>query len=68
MAANEGDTAADMRALAEDITAIWGAIAATTDPDRRQELIDRYGADLVQSSNRYAVAMEQMGLKGPYDA
>ncbi|MGI9406624.1 MAG: NAD(P)-dependent oxidoreductase, partial [Hyphomicrobiaceae bacterium] len=66
-AADDSDTAARLRALAEDITAIWGAIAATADPARRQELIDRHGADLIQSSNRYAVLMEQMGLKGPYE-
>ena len=65
-AALPGELPGDMRKLAEDMAAIWGALAATEDPDRRQILLDRYGARLVQSSNRYCTEMERLGLKGPY--
>jgi len=65
-AAVPGTTPDDMRKLAEDLAAIWGALAATDDPDRRRVLLERYGARLVQSSNRYSALMEGMGLQGPY--
>ncbi len=60
------DTLAEMRALAEAMAAFWGAVAATKDPVRRQVLIERYGAELVKSSNCYARNMEAYGAKGPF--
>ena len=65
--ATDKNTSARLRALSEDMTAIWGALHATTDPERKQELIDRYGQDLIRASNTYAVMMEHLGLKGPFD-
>ncbi|MGQ0486103.1 MAG: NAD(P)-dependent oxidoreductase [Hyphomicrobiales bacterium] len=53
------------RETAETLAAIWGALAATDNPERRQELIVRYGARLVIGGNRYAVLMEKLGLTGP---
>ncbi len=44
-----------------------GALAATRDDDRRQEIILRYGRDLIRQSNRYAVLMDSMGLTGPFN-
>jgi hypothetical protein len=35
------------------------------DPERRAELIERYGARLVLDSNRYASLVEKLGLRGP---
>ena len=40
-------------------------MAATDNPERRQELIARYGAKLVKNGNQYAVLMEKFGLTGP---
>ena len=57
---------AQLRSTAEEITALWGAIGSTTDPDRRQELIDRHGPRLVKASNAYDALMERLGLKGPW--
>jgi hypothetical protein len=48
------------------MAAIWGALAATTDPERRKELIERHGARLVKTSNAYATLMRKLGLEGPY--
>lgn len=65
-AAANADALAGLRSLAEELTAIWGAIGATTDPDRRRELIDRHGPRLVKASNAYDALMERLGLKGPF--
>ncbi|MGB0846812.1 MAG: NAD(P)-dependent oxidoreductase [Thiolinea sp.] len=57
---------AEMRAAAEEMAAFWGAVEATKDPVRRQELIERHGAGMVKSSNCYARNMEASGAKGPF--
>jgi len=57
---------AGARDAAERLGAMWGAIAATPDPDRRQELLERYGAELVRTGNAYTTLVEGLGLKGPY--
>ncbi len=62
---NEG-ALREARETAERITAIWGALSAIEEPDRRRVLLERYGKDLILSSNRYATLMEELGLKGPY--
>ena len=61
-----GDEAAQLRELAEEMAALWGAVASTNDADCRQALTDLYGADLVKASNKYASLMEALGLQGPY--
>ena len=50
----------------EEITAIWGALASTPNAERRAELIERYGSQLILASNSYASLIEGAGLKGPY--
>ena len=55
-----------IRNAAEMLTAHWAAISSTTDAQRRAELVDRYGAELVQNSNTYISLIEKLGLKGPY--
>jgi len=55
-----------MRHAAEELAAIWGAIDATTDPDRKAELLSRYGAKLVKAGNTYASLASGAGLKGPF--
>jgi lactate dehydrogenase-like 2-hydroxyacid dehydrogenase/phosphoserine aminotransferase len=57
---------ANLRHVAEELAALWGAIDATKDTDRRAELLKRYGADLVQAGNRLASLSSANGLKGPY--
>jgi len=60
------DTLNAIRDAAEALTAHWAAIHSTTDTNRRTELLERYGADLVKHSNTYISLIEKMGLKGPY--
>ncbi|MEL7542664.1 MAG: hypothetical protein AAGJ70_02700 [Pseudomonadota bacterium] len=67
-AAHDPQATTALRAAAEEASAIWGALDATHDPERKAELLSLYGADLIKASNRFATLMEQMGLQGPYDA
>ncbi|MEL6290086.1 MAG: NAD(P)-dependent oxidoreductase, partial [Pseudomonadota bacterium] len=64
--AADAEAAKFLRALAEEMSAIWGALHATHDADRRAELLASYGADLVAASNRYTAMMDELGLQGPY--
>ena len=54
------------RKQAEAMAAIWGALSATTNPDRRNDLIARYGAMLVKAGNQHQLLLEKLGLQGPY--
>ncbi|MGO4339254.1 NAD(P)-dependent oxidoreductase [Labrys sp. KB_33_2] len=65
-AVGDEEVLAQTRAASEALAAIWGALCATTDPQRRAALIERYGASLVQHTNRYAALVDRLGLKGPY--
>jgi len=62
----EDEFLSKMRQTTEEITAIWGALASTPNPERRAELIERYGSQLILASNTYASLIEGAGLKGPY--
>ena len=55
-----------MRQMAEGLAATWAALDAIADPQRRSELIERYGEQLILDSNRYCSLMGKLGLKGPY--
>jgi hypothetical protein len=57
---------ANMRRIAEELAAIWGAIDATKDAAQRAELLQRYGADLVLAGNTIASLTGANGLKGPF--
>ena len=60
------DTVTQMRAMAENMAAFWGAVEATKDPERRQVLLDRHAAEMVKNSNCYSREMERFGAKGPF--
>ena len=62
----EDDFLANARKTSERLAAIWGSLSATTDPERRAELLERYGSELIFESNRSATLVEGSGLKGPY--
>ena len=57
---------ANLRHVTEELAALWGAIDATKDTDRRAELLQRYGSDLVQAGNTLASLSSANGLKGPF--
>ena len=58
--------AAQARKEAEEMAAIWAALASANTEDARQLLIARYGARLVKTFNTYATRMRRLGLEGPY--
>ena len=62
----DADFLAKIRQTSEEITAIWAALESTPNPERRLELIERYGSQLILASNTYASIIEAEGLKGPY--
>ena len=62
----DNGTIARARKQAEAMAAIWGALSATTNPDRRKDLIERYGAMLVKAGNQHQVLLQKLGLQGPY--
>ncbi|MDP7438378.1 MAG: NAD(P)-dependent oxidoreductase, partial [SAR324 cluster bacterium] len=64
--ADDAQFLAKMRKTTEEITAIWGALDSTPNPERREELIERYGSKLILASNTYASLIDGEGLKGPY--
>ena len=64
--ADDAQFLAKMRKTTEEITAIWGALDSTPNPERRSELIERYGSKLIMASNTYASLIDGEGLKGPY--
>jgi len=64
--ADDAEFLAKMRKTTEEISAIWGAFDSTTNPERRAELIERYGSQLILASNTYASLIDGEGLKGPY--
>ena len=50
---------AKMRQAAETMAAILAAIDSTSDPARRQELLDRHGAKLAAAAKTYAALVDQ---------
>lgn len=58
---------AKAREAAETLAALWGALSSTRSAERREELIQRYGAKLVKASNAYASLMKKLGLEGPFE-
>ena len=63
---SDPETLRKARQEAEAMAAIWGALSATSDTERRRELIERYGARLLRNINQYKLLMEKLGLEGPY--
>ena len=64
--AADAETIAELRASAEKMAAFWGAVQATDNPELRQNLISRYGAELLHAVNSYDQLMIANGIKGPY--
>ncbi len=56
------------RETAEKLAAIWGALASVQDDERRQMLVERYGADLLKAFNSHKSLMQSFGIEGPFKA
>ena len=55
-----------LRKKAEHLAAFWAALDSVKDKERRAELLERYAANSILESNRYATLVEALGLRGPY--
>ena len=55
------------RNMSEELAAFWAAVGSVADAEPRAELLERYGEKLIQASNHYAMLIEEVGLKGPYN-
>ncbi|MET1254332.1 NAD(P)-dependent oxidoreductase [Aliikangiella maris] len=64
-AAFNAQEVASLRQLSEQMAAFWGAIDATMDAARKQELLDRYAAEMILNANTYASQLAALGLQGP---
>ena len=65
-AAADTEAVNEARQAVETLAAFWCALSTASHPENRAKLIDRYGAKLVMTSNRYATLMRKLGLEGPY--
>jgi len=65
-ASSDAETIARLRDATESLAAILGGIEATRDPVKRQELIEKYGEELVLNSNRLNTDLNVLGLLGSY--
>jgi lactate dehydrogenase-like 2-hydroxyacid dehydrogenase len=51
---------------AEEMAAIWGALATAGTDAQRRLLVERHGAALTKQFNAYVTLMRQLGIEGPY--
>ncbi len=57
---------AEVRGLAEEVSAILGALHSTSQPDLNSLQIDRHGAALLKAANLLGTKLRALGLEGPY--
>ena len=58
----------EVRALAEDVSAILAGLDASSQSDQISLQITRHGANLLKSANLLQTRLRALGLEGPYDA
>ena len=63
---DDPETFQELRGMSETMAAFWGAMDVTTDEDRRQEMAQRYGSQLMLNINRYQQLLDKLGIQGPY--
>ncbi len=66
-ASANADTIKRLRDTTEALAAILGGIESTRDPIKRQELIQKYGEELVLNSNMLNTDLNVLGLLGSYN-
>ena len=55
----------DLRHRSEQMAAFWGAMSALDSEDRRGDIVDRYGEELMENFESYVAMLEKIGLRGP---
>lgn len=56
----------ELRSHSEQLSAFWGALEATKDPDRRRELVTRHASAATMSANKLIALYAKHGLQGPF--
>ncbi|AWN16461.1 NAD(P)-dependent oxidoreductase [Salinisphaera sp. LB1] len=56
----------EARRTAENLAAVWGALASATDAERQAMLTDRYGGALLKAYNTHKSLMHEFGIEGPF--
>ena len=64
--ADDPETFAELRGMSEAMAAYWGAMDATADENRRQEMAQRYGSQLMLDINRYQKLLDKLGIHETY--
>ena len=52
----------DLRSISESMAAFWGAMDANLDRDRRRELVQRYGDELLKNINGYQNLLKSLDI------
>ncbi len=60
------DEIKEIRHLTESLAAFWGALEATKDIGRREELIERHASGATKAANELLVILARNGLQGPF--
>ncbi len=53
----------ELRQLSEQMAAFWGAMSALDSEDRRGDVVDRYGEELMKNIESYIARLEKLGLR-----
>ena len=64
-AVSDDENLRQLRGMAEEMAAFWGAVEATADCDRKRTLLERYSAEIMLQANRYNSLLNKLGLQGP---
>jgi phosphoserine aminotransferase len=54
---------AELRSMSEAMAAYWGAMDATSDEDRRQELAENYASKMMLNVDRYQQLLDKLGIR-----
>ena len=65
-ASYDPDTLTALRRMSEEMAAFWGEMDATADIDRRKDMVQRYGSQLMLNINRYQQLLDKLGIQGPF--
>ncbi len=53
----------ELRRMSEQMAAFWGAMSALDSEERQQEIIRRYGEDLLSNLESYITRLDKLGLR-----
>ena len=60
--ADNDQAVSELRTISEQMAAFWGAMSAIENPDRHLEIIQRYGAELIENVEQYKSRLASLGV------